>query len=481
MSLDTTQRAELVQYIRSQVARTESRLRGYTIDRDGTPYPRRSLYSTLQQYLSSFYKQDDEPRWIVVPGLRGVGKTTLLAQLYLTSLPRDQVDAFYLSIDEVVRRFNATLWDVMEAYEELLGQPLERLNRKVFFFLDEVHYDPQWDVALKTFYDRSKNIFILCTGSSATLLRKQLSADSARRSFFVELFPLQFAEYITIHRGIEEANTVAEPLRQALFASPNADKVVQQLKELTPRIRRIWLGFDEHDIQRFLRFGTLPFALTISDEAVITNQIEQMVQKIIYTDIAQLNRFDHDTLNKVYSLTFLLAQTDKASLTTLSRTLEVAKATVVSMLRALEDAGLIQRIPPHGSPHAQTRKPAKYLFTSPALRYWLLRSQDSISPFTVFKGKLLEDSAGLSLRHALSTFADTSLTYDATQKGADFIARLGQRRIPIEIGYGSKDAAQVQATLKRTRGAWGLVIDERDKVYQSQNIIFVPLSYWLLM
>lgn len=69
-----------------------------------------------------------------MPGLRGTGKTTLLAQLFL-SLPNENVTKVYLSVDEAIKRFDVNLWDIIENYEELIGKRIEELDAPLFLFL----------------------------------------------------------------------------------------------------------------------------------------------------------------------------------------------------------------------------------------------------------------------------------------------------------------------------------------------------------
>ena len=74
---------ELKKYLQNQIAQLPHRLEGYTKDISGNKLLKRSAYSMLEKYANDFYKKGIEPRIIIMPGLRGVGKTTLLAQLFL--------------------------------------------------------------------------------------------------------------------------------------------------------------------------------------------------------------------------------------------------------------------------------------------------------------------------------------------------------------------------------------------------------------
>ena len=478
--MDKNQKSEFITYLRNQIAQTDFRLRGYVVDKQGVFYPQRSAYIVFCKYIKDFYAKDIEPRWIVMPGLRGVGKTTLLAQLFLNELRYSDNYKFYLSIDEVVRRFGATLWDVMECYEEILGKRLEKLDKKLFIFLDEIQYDSKWDAALKSFYDRSKKIFILCTGSSAILLRKQLSADSARRAYFEELYPMSFIEYIKLKHKKFPTKGLSEIIRESLINSNSAQDVFNGLVQIKKQVADYWLELDKMEIDYYVKFGTMPFSLVIQEETVIFNQLEQMVQKIIFTDIPQIANFDRETLNKTYALIYAISDSSTVSLTSLSNQLQISKDTLALIFKSLEEAGFLQKIIPYGSHYKQVRKPHKYLFATPSFRLLFLSTKESISAFSIYKGKLLEDVVGFYLRRIIPKYGDIFLTYDSARAGADFIVRRGDRKIAIEVGYGEKGLQQAGYSLERIEGNFGLVVSESDLSLHN-NILKVPLSYFLLL
>jgi predicted AAA+ superfamily ATPase len=479
--MDKKRKEEFLNYIHRAIAQTNFRLHGYVVDREGNFYPKRSAFVIFKKYIEDYLKGDTEPRWIVMPGLRGVGKTTLLSQLFIDVLTSSNIYKFYLSVDEIVRRFNASLWDVIEAYEIILGKRLEQIEKKMFLFFDEIQYDPKWDSALKTFYDRTKNVFILCTGSSATLLRKQISSDSARRAYFEELYPMSFTEYVNLKFKKDPVKDLGEKIKKIILDGDNSEEIFRNLKMIENEVKEYWFGLDILGINQFLKFGSMPFSLVIKEEAVILNQLEQIFQKIVYNDISQITDFDNETLNKIYGLIYMLSDSFEVSLTNLSRVLGVSKDTLSVILKTLENAGFLYRIAPYGSHYKQVRKPYKYLFATPAFRYLLLTERESISSFENFKGKLLEDVVGLYLRRITRGLSDFSLTYDSSQSGADFILKIKEKKIVIEVGYGEKGLKQVVFTLNRVKGTYGLVISENDTLKVEKNVIFLPINYFLLI
>ena len=188
-------------YVQGQIAQAPHRLKGHITDPAGKVYPQRHIYKKLERHLDDFLSGKTEQRWIIVPGLRGVGKTTVLSQLFLKLQPRfDALRTLYVSLDEATGLLNSNLVEILEAYESILGESFERAKKPIFLFIDEVQYDPKWGLALKSLYDRTKQVFIFCTGSSAVSL--QTNPDVYRRVVVEKLYPLSFPEYQMLRQGI---------------------------------------------------------------------------------------------------------------------------------------------------------------------------------------------------------------------------------------------------------------------------------------
>lgn len=472
---------EFVRFLNANLSQQDLRIRGNILDENGNPYPKRSAFVLFKKYIQDFLKENVEPRWIVLSGLRGVGKTTLLSQLFYDVIPEKEVIKIYLSVDEPVKRFGASLWDIVDGYEIILGKRLEEMKEKIFLFFDEVQYDKNWDSAIKSFYDRNKNIFIFCTGSSSLLLKSQTNVDVARRAYFEELYPMDFKEYIMLKLKKYPSKGLSEKIKNIILKANSAREMYTEFLKIEKMIKEYWFGIDDFEINRYFKYGTLPFSLKIKEEGVILNHLNFALQRIIYTDIPEMINFDRGTLNKIYALVYLLSESFEISLTKLATILEISKDTLSDILISLENSGLIQRIPPYGSHYKQVRKPYRYLFLSPAFRFLLLSGKESIANFENFKGKLLEDVIGMYLRKMIQKYLDASINYDSTKGGANFILRINNKKIVIEVGYGKKEIKQVEYTIQKINGNYGILISTEEEISFKNNIIKVPLKYFLLI
>lgn len=478
------------QYLQNQLSRAPALLKTYAQDEQGNRYLSRNMFIRVEKLLSDFIEGEKEVRMVSIPGLRGVGKTTLLAQLFLRFFSRYSKDMLYISTDQVVNELGADLYSVFEEYQKILGIPFEKLDRNLFIFIDEIHFDKKWTAALKSIYDRSKKIFVICTGSSALSL--QSTTDLARRVVFEKLYPMNFTEYMLLKTKYESVKDktitikfpvkgLKEAIKQALFYSSSANECFSRLAGLKAQVNEYWFGVDSLEIDKYLRFGTMPYALTIKDEQRIHTLTNQQIDRVVERDLPELGKFDTATLASIKNILLLVAGSGEVSVTSLSNTLrDISLVTLINVLEILEKAEMLIRVYPYGSTYKKVRKPSKYHFMTPAVRHTLLTVVEGEGAFSNHKGWYLEDIIALSLYREFSQKLASPIFYDAAKGGADFILAFPDRKIPIEIGHGKKQIDQAVSTLSKIKGHYGLVVCDSDLVKEGE-IIKIPLRYLLLM
>lgn len=79
-------REETLQFLQNLIQTNPQRLKNNIEFPTGEKYPTRHAFVRLQKYVTDFMKGNREQRWVIMPGLRGVGKTTLLSQIYFYCL-----------------------------------------------------------------------------------------------------------------------------------------------------------------------------------------------------------------------------------------------------------------------------------------------------------------------------------------------------------------------------------------------------------
>ena len=454
---------------------------------------KRRAYLSLEKHLNNFIEGRTDREWLILPGLRGTGKTTILTQLYNSAALKDSAK-FYLSLDKV-RSVGGRMIDVLTVIEEALGQKIEQSNEPVFILLDEVQYLDDWALVLKTVADRAKKLFLVCTGSSAILLQR--NPDIARRTDVIKVHPLCFTEFVMIDQAHNDKDSIKFPviglstkLRDALFTSSNATQAFNRLATLNNEVNSYWTGLNKPEaIRKYFSYGTLPFTLTLPNESVIWARIYQTLSEALARDVNSLGKFGAHTVASLPRLLFLLAHSERKSLNKLADTLSIDIKTIRSVLEELESTEIITAIKPKGASFGRIAKPYKYLFTSPAMRLALVNSGGAIKvesdSRSKLRGQLLEDVAGMYFKRMFMDGQSKAIVeYDTAEGGADFIISLtGEKKdsIVVEVGVKKTTSRQVAQTLGELNGRYGLIVTGQPlNIDTVNNSVYVPLEFFLL-
>lgn len=473
---------EIVKYLQKQILTTDDRLKKFTHSLAGRKYPKRFLFVKLKQYINDFLEKISENKLVIVPGFRGVGKTTVVAQI-CAEFKNKGLNILFLSVEDAKNLFDVGINELLGAYEKILGENLESLKDPVLIFLDEVQVDPKWTISLKSLYEKTTKIFFCCTGSSAVNLQGQTTANLARRVKFEPMTPMCFGEYEMINKSNYPTPGLKEKIKQAIYFSENSQDVYNNLLKVESEVNNYWSRVDVNDIKKYLSYGSLPFSSIMPDEVSIYNSISLLVDKIIQEDMSSLGNFDSGTLGVVKRILFSIAENDTTSLTTLEKKFGISRLTIANIFDVLEKAELLIKIQAHGSNMNVVNKPNKYLFMSSAIRMSFFYFTGNESTYLTRQGKLLEDSVGGHLYREFVLRSNGAIRYDSAQGGADFILQIGNdKKIIIEAGLGNKDKKQVINTMKKVKSDYGIIFSKTNlSLDKETNIITIPLNYYFLM
>lgn len=416
---------------------------------------------------------------VVIPGFRGVGKTTLMAQT-CSEYQNKVGNILFLSVEDAKNLFDAGISELMGAFENILGNNLESVKEPILIFLDEIQSDPKWAVTLKSLFEKTSNVFFCCTGSSALIL--QTTTNLARRAVFEKMPPMCFTEYEMIKNGIYPPK-LKEKIRQAVYFSPNAEDVYNNLLPLQAPVNQYWSKVNKADIKTYLSYGTLPFSFVMPNEAAVYDSISLLLDKIIKQDLPMLGNFDSNTLGVVKRIIFAIAENDTTSLNVLEERFKINRLTIVNIFEALEKAELLIKIPAYGSNMTIAKKANKYLFMSPAIRMSFFYFTGQESTYLTRQGKLLEDSIGSHLYREFIIRGQGAIRYDSEQGGADFVLQiLNNKQIIIEVGMGNKDKKQIMNSMKKINSDYNLIFSNAGlEIDKESKTVSVPLEYYFLM
>lgn len=365
--------------------------------------------------LTSFLVKEIEiPRIVVLTGMRQVGKTTLMRQVF------DRISSpskIFLDLENPINQkiFEEKNYDnILANIRELGFTPGE----KSYIFLDEIQVAPQIIQPVKYLYDHFKIKFFL-TGSSSFYLKNLFPESLAGRKVVYELFPLDFEEFL-VFKG-KGRKTIPD------FKSRAQDKNI-----LSFEINRSL--FEE-----YLAFGGFPGVVVENDIQRKRQVLEDIFKSYFEKDIKSLADFRE--LGKLRDLILLLASRvgSKIEISKISSEIGVSRETVYSYLNFLEKSYFISLVYPFSRNMDGEVRGARKVYLCDT---GLLNSLGKIP-----EGKLLENAVFQCLRAA------GSLNYYQKYKGPEIDFILNK-----EIGFEVKQKASQSdwKKLKKIAEALGL-------------------------
>ena len=146
----------------------------------------RKLYAQIADRI-------DAPEAIVITGMRRVGKTTLIRQVYDNLATNNKI---FLDLENPINQkyFEEENYEAIKYQLEVLGIDF---SQKGYVFLDEIQFVRNLPSVVKYLIDHYKIKFFL-TGSSSFYLKNLFSESLAGRKIIYELFPLDFEEFLQL-------------------------------------------------------------------------------------------------------------------------------------------------------------------------------------------------------------------------------------------------------------------------------------------
>jgi uncharacterized protein len=349
-------------------------------------------------------------RLIMITGMRGVGKTTLLLQRLKRAHADTPDRALYVTADDV-HLGGVRLVDLAERFA------LDHAGRTLV--IDEVHRSPGWAQELKNVYDLIPDLHVIVTGSSHLDLERG-QHELARRVLTVRLSHLSFREHLELETGIRVA-----PVSLA--------ELVEQHGTLTSRVVDALREREETVLARFnayLERGAYPYAVGVRT-ADLHAQVMSALQAVLYQDIPATFGTAATAAATMQRLLALVTTSEPfvPNVESMARHLGIAKATAYTYLDQLERSSVLTFLPQARTGSAAVRKPAKIFLATPTL-------------YAAVAGvKGLELSAG-TLREAFF-ISQVASEYAITAHETADIRVSGSTPLVVEIGGRGKTAKQL--------------------------------------
>lgn len=372
----------------------------------------------------------DIRRALVLTGPRQVGKTTLFRQAIQRLLQNNVApeNILYATFDHPLLKLIGQE-KVLQIWREYIP-PKKDSDSPEYIFFDELQFIEHWATWLKHQTDFQKDRRIAVTGSSASLLDRA-AESGVGRWLTVRLPTLSFFEYLQIRDEDplrdEELGPVFDVLKS--LAPNERHKLSEQSRKLTP-------FFHEYLIR-----GGFPECARIDSIPTVQRLLrEDIIDKILKRDMTAL--FGVRQVLQLEQLFLYLCLHDGSILDfpAICEPLNVKRPTVERYLSFFEATHLLTRLRPFGYGKEVLRGRSKCYLADPSIAQAVfLRGRSSLEDPTRL-GMIVESTVfkHLSIETLQSGFQSFSYWKGKKDREVDIIVQHGQRMIPLEIKYRSK-------------------------------------------
>ena len=417
-------------------------------------------------YLDKLIKRKNNRLIKIITGIRRCGKSYLLNNLFYHHLLESGVDASH-----ILRFAFDSADDLYLIGESLIGIEKEKrgvdpekfmayVRTKVvddgmyYLLLDEIQMLDCFEAVLNS-YLRKDNMDVFVTGSNAKLLSKDIATEFAGRGDEVHMYPLSFAEFMSVYEG---------------------DK---------------YMGLSE-----YMLYGGIPLVVLRAGANDKAAALQSLFSEIYIQDIVRRNRVKNigeleDLLNILSSAIGSLTNPEKLKNT--FRTAKKSKITANTIKKYLdyfEDSFLIesaQRYDIKGKAYIET--PKKYYFSDLGLRNARInfrQFEQTHSMENVIYNELR--MRGYSVDVGVVPVAEKDKKGKVTRKQleVDFVCNLGSSRYYIQSAYTLPDEAkrtQEVRPFRKIDDSFKKIIITRDMVpmaYDEYGILTVNIYDFLL-
>lgn len=277
---------------------------------------KRWLFRDLKKYLS-------HKNALIITGMRQVGKTTLMRQLF------DEVEdaKLFFDFDNPLDMKYFEDIDYANIYERLKnksGPPKKRL----FVFIDEVQQMPDITRIVKYHIDHFGVKYVL-TGSSNFYLKHLFPESLSGRKFIFQLDPLSFREFLYF--------------KDELGKEPDPDPDISHLLQIENDL----MVFKEHeaDYNEYLEFGGFPEVVVTRDFDTKRLILNNIFASFFEKDLGLLK--DIQDVREMRDLILLLAPRvgNLLSITRLASELGISRPKIYQYLEYLQGVFFLRLIP----------------------------------------------------------------------------------------------------------------------------------------
>ena len=417
-------------------------------------------------YLNQLIKRKNNGLIKVITGIRRCGKSYLLNNIFYNHLLKSGVDA-----DHIIRFAFDSADDLYLIGENLIKIEKEKrgvdpekfmayIRSKVvddgmyYLLLDEIQLLDCFETVLNG-YLRKDNMDVFVTGSNAKLLSKDIITQFAGRGDEVHMYPLSFAEFMSIYKGDQYAG-----------------------------------------LAEFMLYGGIPMVVLREDANEKAAALENLFTEIYIRDITQRNRVKNigeleDLLNILSSSIGSLTNPEKLKNTFKSvKKSKITSQTIKKYIDYFEDSFLIesaQRYDIKGKAYIET--PKKYYFSDLGLRNARINFRQ-FEPTHSMENVIYNELRMRGYNVDVGVIATTEKNQEGKvvrkQLEVDFVCNLGSSRYYIQSAYSLPDETKRSQEIRPFRkidDSFKKIVITKDIVqpyYDDYGILTVNIYDFLL-
>jgi len=422
----------------------------------------------------------DQDRVYIIRGPRQVGKTTLLKKLMQALIGNHVASGriFYFAFDIGNIKDDNEVAELIHTYINFARSDFK--ERRLWLFLDEVTYTPNWAIGIKRAYDSGllQNATLILTGSSALDLKKGGERLPGRRGICahendLSMLPLNFRAYVKNIFGLNDLPSISEIDTKTLYnACFKASYYEEEIKN----------AFEE-----YLLCGGFPLSiLCFKEKGKIEHSIYYTYLQAFIGDLTKAGKRE-SYVREILSIIFQKRHEPLDWLLISKESGIGSHHTIKEYVETLEAFFLLKVIyaVKHLGGNEFSFRKRKKLYISDPFVYSLFLAwvKGEVEPYreairlvedTLYKSKLTENVVGIHLSQVFP-----KLGYWRNRSEIDFIG-LGKSplRQYFEVKYQERITSGDKRQLKKTRG--GIIISKRTLAYDEKNAIAIVPAHLFL-
>lgn len=390
---------------------------------------------------------------VALVGVRRCGKSTIAKQLINFLIKEKKVrpkNILFLNLEStLLNQFKEDPDNLRKIFEEYLA--LIEPKGKIYIFLDEVQFFSDWQIFVKSLYEKGGVKFFI-TGSNSQLLSAEMATLLSGRSIVKNIFPFSFREMIQARKVVADSK---------LAIAKNEGK----LKKISGE---------------YLRQGGFP-EIVLEKRKIIKNEIlANYYKNILFQDI--IPRFDVKNTREIETLLLYLFSNvgRKYSYNSLSGFLKINDKTIKEYIGYFEKSFLLFEISNY---QYSLKKQENYPKKVYAIDDGFI---DVVSfSFSENYGMFLENMVFLGLMEA-----GNNIYYYQGKHECDFVIKKGKKIVEaiqvtkmLDNNNEKRELAGLLEAIEKFNLSTGLIITESQEeeiMFRGKKIKIVPAWKWLL-